>query len=214
MLETALTHRSHGVPNNERLEFIGDGVLNCAVADLLYRRFDHLPEGDLSRLRASLVRQEALYRIAMSLDLGPGLRLGDGELRSGGAARPSILADAVEALLGAVYLDGGYPAAQAMIGRLFSPLLDEIDLTKDIKDAKTRLQEALQGSKLPLPVYALEATAGEQHEQDFTVSCSVPRLGIATRACGPSRRVAEQRAAELAIVELERVGKQGRGGKR
>lgn len=214
LLATALTHRSYGTPNNERLEFVGDGVLNCAIADLLYRRFEHLPEGDLSRLRASLVRQEALHRIALSLDLGPGLRLGDGELKSGGASRPSILADAVEALLGAVYLDGGFAAAQAAIGRLYAPLIDEIDLTKDIKDAKTRLQEALQGSKLPLPVYALEAATGEQHVQDFTVSCSVPRLGIVTRACGPSRRVAEQRAAELAIAELAHTENRRRGGKR
>lgn len=214
MLQTALTHRSCGVPNNERLEFIGDAVLNCVVADLLYERFASLSEGDLSRLRANLVRQDTLYRIARQIDLGACLRLGDGEAKSGGATRPSILADALEAVFGAIYLDAGFLAARKSMARLYGPLIDEIDLTKDIKDAKTRLQEALQGSKLPLPVYALEATAGEQHEQDFTVSCSVPRLGIVTRASGPSRRVAEQRAAELAIVELERGGKQGRGGKR
>ena len=214
MLETALTHRSHGTPNNERLEFVGDSVLNCVIADLLYRRFDNLPEGDLSRLRANLVRQDSLHRIALTLDLGACLRLGEGELKSGGVSRPSILADAVEAILGAVYLDGGFQAVRYTISGLYEPLIGEIDLSKDIKDAKTRLQEALQGSRLPLPVYALEGTSGEQHVQDFMVTCSIPRLNIVTKANGSSRRIAEQRAAELALVEMAKLDPPRRGGRR
>lgn len=214
MLATALTHRSYGLPNNERLEFVGDGVLNCAVADLLYRRFDGLPEGDLSRLRANLVRQDTLHRIAISLSLGDYLLLGDGELKSGGASRPSILADAVEALLGAIFLDSGFAAAQAAIARLFGPLIDAIDLSRDIKDAKTRLQECLQGSRLPLPIYSLEGTSGEQHVQDFSVSCNIPKLGILTLGRGSSRRIAEQRAAEQALTELAEQESRCRGGKR
>jgi ribonuclease-3 len=214
LLETALTHRSYGVPNNERLEFVGDGVLNCVIAELLFRRFDNLPEGDLSRLRANLVRQDTLHRIALELDLGLSLHLGDGELKSGGVSRPSILADAVEAIFGAIYIDGGFQDARAVIERLYAPLIESIDLSRDIKDAKTRLQEALQGVKLPLPVYTLEGAAGELHAQDFSVSCSIPKLGIITRAQGSTRRVAEQRAAELALVEWARHDTSRRGGKR
>lgn len=213
MLDTALTHRSYGTPNNERLEFIGDGVLNCAVADLLYRRFPDLPEGDLSRLRANLVRQETLYQIAFELDLGRLLHLGDGEMKSGGASRPSILADALEAVFGGIYLDAGFPSALETIAGLFAPLIDRIDLSRDMKDAKTRLQELLQARKLPLPVYRLDGTAGEQHAQDFTVSCSIPKLDILTRSTGPNRRVAEQRAAELALEDMASRDRSRRGGK-
>ena len=206
MLETAVTHRSFGTPNNERLEFVGDGVLNCVIADILFRRFEQLPEGDLSRLRANLVRQETLVRIATEVDLGALLRLGEGEVRSGGRSRPSILADALEAVLGAVYLDGGYLAAQSVVGRLFGSSIEGIDPSREIKDPKTRLQEYLQGRKLALPVYTIEKAAGEQHVQEFFVSCSVPRLGIMTRASGSSRRIAEQRAAQEACELIEASG--------
>jgi ribonuclease-3 len=195
------------------MEFVGDGVLNCVTADLLFRRFDQLSEGELSRLRANLVRQETLARVATAVDLGAYLRLGEGELRSGGRSRPSILADALEAVLGAVYLDGGYVAAQAVVGRLFGASIDGIDLSREIKDPKTRLQEHLQARKLPLPVYVVENATGEQHVQEFFVSCSIPRLGIITRASGSSRRIAEQRAAEDACKLVEAKGNP-QGGRR
>jgi ribonuclease III len=214
LLETALTHRSFGLPNNERLEFLGDGILNCAIADILYRKFCDLPEGDLSRLRANLVRQETLHQVALSLHLGQQLRLGEGELKSGGVSRPSILADAVEALLGAVYLDRGFDSALALVARLFGPMIDQLDPSKDIKDAKTRLQESLQAAKIPLPTYTLEATVGEAHAQEFTVSCTVPKLDIMTRSNGSSRRIAEQRAAELALARMAETAQRTRGGRR
>ena len=151
LLRTALTHRSFGTPNNERLEFLGDGILDCVIAASLFHRFPTLPEGDLSRLRANMVRQDSLHRLALNLKLGDFLRLGEGELKSGGAQRPSILADALEALFGAIYLDAGFSAAQAVIERLYSPLLDELKPGQFQKDAKTRLQEWLQGRKKPLP---------------------------------------------------------------
>lgn len=205
---TALTHRSFGVPHNERLEFVGDGVLNCVVADLLFRRFPELAEGDLSRLRANLVRQETLHRIALDLELGHVLRLGDGEKKSGGSSRPSMLADAVEALIGAVYMDGGFDAAHAFVVRLFSPMIERIDLRAEIKDAKTRLQEFLQGRRFPLPEYAIVETRGEQHVQEFVVACAIPRLSIRTVASGGSRRIAEQQAARLALEALVDRGEQ------
>lgn len=206
LLRTALTHRSFGTPHNERLEFVGDGVLNCAVADLLYRRFVELPEGDLSRLRANLVRQDSLHQIALTLDLGAVLRLGDGEKKSGGNQRPSMLADAVEAIIGAVFVDRGFDAAYAVVAKLYEPLIDKIDLSRDIKDAKTRLQEVLQGRRLPLPEYAIVDTRGEQHVQEFVVSCTIQKLAIRTEASGNSRRIAEQRAAELALEALANRG--------
>jgi ribonuclease III len=214
LLEVALTHRSFGLPNNERLEFLGDGVLNCAIADMLYRKFGELPEGDLSRLRANLVRQETLYQVALSLELGGQLKLGEGELKSGGMSRPSILADAVEALLGAVYLDHGFDSTIALVARLYGPMIDNLDPEKEIKDAKTRLQEALQAQKMPLPAYMLEATTGEAHAQQFTISCSVPNLDIMTRSTGSSRRIAEQRAAELALEKMAEATQGTRGGRR
>jgi ribonuclease III len=203
LLRTAMTHRSFGSPHNERLEFLGDGVLNCAVAELLYRRFPDLNEGDLSRLRANLVRQDSLHQVAQTLNLGNYLQLGDGEQKSGGRSRPSILADAAEAIFGAVYLDGGYPAAADLIGRLYQELIDKIDLGCSAKDPKTRLQELLQGRRIEVPVYAVVQTTGEQHNQEFSVTCTIPRLSIVTQASGRSRRIAEQRAAELA---LDRIG--------
>lgn len=206
LLRTALTHRSFAATHNERLEFVGDGVLNCAVADLLFRRFPDLPEGDLSRLRAMLVRQETLHQIARGLELGGELQLGDGEKKSGGATRPSMLADAVEALIGAVYMDAGFDAARAVVVRHYAPLIERIDPKDDLKDPKTRLQEVLQGRRLPLPEYAVVATRGEQHVQEFVVSCAIPRLAIRTEASGGSRRAAEQGAARLALEALAQQG--------
>lgn len=203
LLQTALTHRSFGLPHNERLEFIGDGVLNCVIAIALFRRYPDLAEGDLSRLRANLVRQEALHRIALSLKLGGFLRLGEGELKSGGNQRPSILADTVEALIGAVYLDGGFEVAQSVIGRLYLPLFDELIPGQVEKDAKTRLQEWLQGRKKPLPRYQVIDASGAAHEQRFEVACEIENPALRTTGQGSSRRLAEQAAADNALKALE-----------
>lgn len=202
-LRTALTHRSFGTPNNERLEFLGDGVLDFVVADLLFQRFPDLPEGDLSRLRASLVRQETLHQLALGLRLGDALRLGEGELRSGGASRPSILADALEASFGAVYVDGGFAAAQAVISRLFLPLIEGLPSGTAQKDPKTRLQEWLQARRRPTPRYILQDTEGAAHARWFTVTCDIANPPLSTRGQGSSRRHAEQAAAEAALKELE-----------
>ena len=204
LLGTALTHRSVGTPHNERLEFLGDGVLNCVIADLLFDRFPELDEGALSRLRANLVRQETLVRVAANLNLGAHLRLGDGERKSGGHTRPSILADAVEAIVGAVYLDGGFDAAKKTVARLFAPLMADIDPTQTSKDAKTRLQEFLQGRRMPLPVYSLVSVRGEAHLQEFDVRCEVAKLGVFASGVGSSRKIAEQRAAEAVLEIIER----------
>lgn len=202
LLRQALTHRSHSSPHNERLEFLGDSVLNCTVATLLYQRFPNVKEGDLSRLRASLVRQETLAEIGEKLALGDVLRLGEGELKSGGFRRPSIIADALEALFGAIYLDAGFDAAQRVIGELYRLRLEEIDPTKAGKDAKTSLQEYLQARRLPVPIYTLKATHGDAHAQQFSVSCSIPSLQIETHGNGPSRRAAEQQAAQAVLDGL------------
>lgn len=203
LLRQALTHRSHGTFNNERLEFLGDGVLNCVVAHLLYQRFPKLPEGDLSRLRAHLVKEVTLSQIAQNLSLGDHLVLGEGELRSGGWRRPSLLADALEAVIGAVFLDAGFEAAQAAVARLYAPLLEHLDPKTVGKDPKTLLQEYLQGRKLALPEYVLLATEGEAHCQTFRVECRIPALGIHARGEGGSRRAAEQQAAEAAYQEAQ-----------
>lgn len=197
----ALTHRSYGTPHNERLEFLGDGVLNCAVASLLYERFPHLPEGHLSRLRANLVNQDSLSRLANQLDVGSYLLLGEGELKSGGFRRPSILADALEACFGAVFLDGGFDAAAEVIRTLYEPLVAELDPKAMGKDPKTLLQEFLQGRHLALPKYQVIEVRGEAHEQQFHVECLIPELAIRTQGEGPSRRSAEQLAARLAYDE-------------
>ena len=202
LLRSALTHRSHSADHNERLEFIGDAILNAVIARQLYERFPSLPEGDLSRLRANLVRQDALHKLALSIDLGADLRLGEGELKSGGAHRPSILADALEALFGAIWLDAGGDAAAAVIVRLYDKLIAAIDPGRPQKDAKTRLQEYLQGKRLPLPSYALVATDGEAHVQRFTVICDVESLKLRTEAVAGSRRAAEQLAAERALDRI------------
>ena len=198
LLRQALTHRSFGIPHNERLEFLGDGILNCVIAALLFERFTELPEGDLSRLRANLVNQHSLFEIAQEIGLGNHLLLGEGEVKSGGAQRPSMLADAVEALIGATFLDGGFAAAQAVVARLFDRRLREADPHSVGKDAKTLLQEFLQARHLALPQYSVIATAGEAHEQNFRVQCVIPELHIRTQGEGTSRRAAEQIAARRA----------------
>jgi ribonuclease-3 len=199
LLQQALTHRSHGVPHNERLEFLGDGLLNFVIARLLFQQFPALPEGDLSRLRAGLVNQHALSELAASLSLGDHLRLGEGELKSGGFRRPSILADAFEALIGAICLDGGFAAAEKVLTELYRPLLAAIDPgSSGNKDPKTRLQEYLQGRRLALPQYSIVSVIGEAHEQLFRVECAIAELSIRSRGEGPTRRAAEQEAAQNA----------------
>ena len=202
LLRTALTHRSFGTPNNERLEFLGDGILDFVIASLLYQRFPELPEGDLSRLRANLVRQDTLHQLAKSLELGQSLRLGEGELRSGGAERPSILADALEAILGAIYLDGGFEKAAGFIERLYCQEIASLKPGSPKKDPKTSLQEWLQGRKKALPQYELLETSGAAHEQRFTVACHIQNPTLRTVGQGSSRRIAEQAAAELALKAL------------
>lgn len=204
LLDQALTHRSYGAVNNERLEFLGDSVLNCSVAHALYDAFPDLPEGSLSRLRANLVRQETLAEIAAGLRLGDSLRLGEGELKSGGFRRPSILADALESLFGAVFLDAGFEAAQRVVRGLFDPLVAKIDPRASGKDPKTQLQEILQARRLPLPEYRLIATRGEAHDQSFVVECALSRPAVSTRGVGKSRRAAEQEAARAACAELQK----------
>ncbi|WP_234086824.1 ribonuclease III [Azonexus sp. R2A61] len=203
LLRTALTHRSFGQPNNERLEFLGDGILDCVIAAELYARFPELPEGDLSRLRANLVRQDALHGLALELDLGSQLRLGEGELRSGGGSRPSMLADALEAVFGAIYLDAGFETAYRVIQRLYQEKLGELKPGQFQKDPKTRLQEWLQGRKKPLPRYQLLETRGAAHEQSFEVACDIDNPRLRTLGTGSSRRIAEQNAAEQALKALE-----------
>ena len=198
LLRQALTHRSHSTPHNERLEFLGDGVLNCVIASLLYDRFPRLPEGDLSRLRASLVNQDTLSRLAVALDLGNELRLGEGELKSGGFRRPSILADALEALVGAIFLDGGFDRAADTIRTIYAPLLDALDPDRLGKDPKTLLQEYLQSKRLPLPQYNVVSVKGEAHDQQFQVECVIANLEIRAAGEGQSRRSAEQSAARRA----------------
>jgi len=204
LLDAALTHRSAGGPHNERLEFLGDAVLNCVVARLIFSEFAAADEGDLSRFRASLVSGEALAIIAAEISLGDYLRLGSGELKSGGFRRKSILADTLEALFGAIYLDGGFDAAARAIEHVFIPRLDRLPTAAELKDPKTRLQEALQAQGLPLPTYAVDSITGEAHNQQFEVSCSATSLGLRTQASGPSRRRAEQAAAQLLLNELIR----------
>jgi ribonuclease-3 len=204
LLLQALTHRSYGAQNNERLEFLGDGVLNCVVGLMLYQRFPDLPEGRLSRLRANLVNQDSLHAVALELDLGRYLRLGEGEMRSGGAQRPSILADALESLLGAAWLDAGFEAAQAMVERLLGPRVGAINPSAQGKDAKTRLQEWLQPRRHGLPIYTLLHTSGQAHAQTFHVECRIDPLELVTRGQGGSRKAAEQQAAAAALAILEK----------
>ena len=193
LLQQAVTHRSFSADHNERLEFLGDSVLNLAVANLLYVQLASLPEGDLSRVRANLVKQDTLHQLAKTLDLPAVMRLGEGEMRSGGQNRPSILADALEALIGAIYLDGGYVEAQKVVESLYLPILRQVDAATLGKDAKTLLQEFLQGHALPLPLYQVVATLGAAHNQVFEVECAVAKLSIAALGSGASRRAAVRR---------------------
>ena len=198
LLLRALTHRSYSTANNERLEFLGDSVVNCTVALELYHKFPQLSEGDLSRLRASLVSQPSLFAIARHFGFGDQLLLGEGELKSGGARRPSILADAVEAVIGAAFLDGGFDQARTLVRTLFAAALDTIDPSTTGRDPKTLLQEFLQGRRIALPNYAVIAIRGEAHEQRFEVECVIPELDIRSLGEGTSRRSAEQDAARRA----------------
>ena len=207
LLVRAITHRSFSADHNERLEFLGDSVLNLAVAALLYERLNALPEGDLSRVRANLVRQETLHELAVSLGLPDVIRLGEGEARSGGNRRPSILADALEALIGAVHLDAGYAAAEALVRRLFSDVQINPNMAATAKDPKTELQEWLQGRHMQLPVYRVAATLGAAHKQTFDVECEIPELGATERGIGASRRAGEQAAAAAALLALKAKSK-------
>jgi ribonuclease-3 len=203
LIARALTHRSFSAEHNERLEFLGDSVLNLAVAALLYRRLPDLPEGELSRVRANLVKQDTLHQLAVGLGLPGLLRLGEGEARSGGHKRPSILADALEAVIGAVYLDGGHAPAEALVQRLFSEVEIKPEMSAAAKDPKTELQELLQGRKMKVPVYRVVATVGAAHKQTFDVECEVAELGLAERGIGPSRRAGEQAAAAAMLLVLK-----------
>ncbi|MGC2164884.1 MAG: ribonuclease III [Gallionella sp.] len=202
LLQRALTHRSYAPDHNERLEFLGDSVLGCVIASHLYREYSELSEGELSRLRSNLVREETLAVLAHRLELGQHLRLGDGERKSAGFNRPSILADGMEALIGAIFLDGGFAAAETAVLKLFVPYLADVDVSTLGKDSKTLLQEYLQGKHLPLPSYSVIATHGESHAQIFVVECSIPTLEILVRGEGISRRNAEQQAARAAFLQI------------
>lgn len=202
LFSAALTHRSATGPNNERLEFLGDAVVNLVVAELLYRRFPRASEGDLSRLRARVVSREPLAEVAAHLKLGEVLQLGSGELKSGGFRRQSILADALEAVCGALFLDGGLPVAEQAIARLLTPRIAALPDPTTLKDAKTRLQEYLQARSLTLPHYRVERVEGEPHAQTFRVSCEVESLGRCVHGGGSSRRRAEQEAAERMLREI------------
>jgi ribonuclease-3 len=203
LLQQALTHRSHSSVHNERLEFLGDSILNCVVASLLFDRYAKIDEGDLSRLRANLVKQQSLYEIAQRLELSQFLRLGEGELKSGGFRRPSILADTLEALFGAIFLDAGFNAARDVIRSLYIPILDTVDPKTLGKDAKTLLQEYLQGKKIALPQYNVVATHGAAHNQEFEIECLVPKLDIQVFGTGGSRRAGEQAAAKRALEAVQ-----------
>jgi len=200
LLARALTHRSHGATHNERLEFVGDAVLNCVVAVALYERFPAIPEGELSRVRASLVNRDTLARLARGLGLGAEISLGEGEVRSGGDDRPSILADALEAVFGAVFVDAGFEAARAVIERVYAGEFVGLDPAVLGKDAKTRLQEWLQARRLAVPEYAIAGISGEAHAQTFTIECRVPALAIVATGTGTNRRAAEQDAAAQAFA--------------
>lgn len=202
LLQRALTHRSYSQAHNERLEFLGDSVLNCVIAAHLYDTYSDMPEGAMSRLRANLVNQQTLFKLAQEIELGACLRLGEGERKSAGARRPSMLADALEAVFGAIYLDGGFEAARKAILALYVPLIARAGSQPLDKDAKTLLQEYLQGKKLPLPQYSVAGVQGEAHAQLFQVECRIPALHIITHGEGSSRRAAEQAAADKAYRKI------------
>jgi ribonuclease III len=203
LLQRALTHRSFGSDHNERLEFLGDAVLSLAISALLFERFGASDEGDLTRVRAHLVREDSLHRAALQLGLPDVIRMSEGEARGGGAQRPSILADALEAIIGASFVDAGFEAAAALVKRLFGELIDSSEAGSWTKDAKTELQEWLQGRRLPVPTYRIEATRGQAHAQTFDVVCEVPALGLTESGEGRSRRQAEQEAAQRMLATLK-----------
>ncbi|MBB3195138.1 ribonuclease III [Roseateles terrae] len=211
LLQRALTHRSFGQQHNERLEFLGDAVLNLAVSALLYERFAGSDEGDLTRIRAHLVREDSLHKLALQLQMPATLRMSEGEARGGGGQRPSILADALEAVIGAAFLDGGYQAANDIVRRLLGDLIAGSGIDQWAKDAKTALQEWLQARKLPVPIYRIVETRGQAHAQTFTVECQVPALSLARTGDGRSRRMAEQEAARQLLDELLAGDKPGTG---
>ena len=202
LLLRALTHRSYSPEHNERLEFLGDSILGCVISKHLYGSFPHLSEGELSRLRSNLVKEETLVILARQLGLGNNLRLGEGERKSAGFRRPSILADTFEAIIGAVFIDGGFAAAERVVLDRFVPYLAKVNLNTLGKDAKTMLQEYLQGRHIPLPIYTVVATRGAAHAQSFKVECEIPTLGITAQGEGSSRRNAEQLAAQAAFQLL------------
>jgi ribonuclease-3 len=202
LLELALTHRSFQGKNNERLEFLGDSILNFIIAEALFKKFNLLPEGDLSRLRSQLVKSATLSEIGILLKLGDYLILGEGELKSSGWRRPSILADSVEAIIGAVFIDGGISAASNLILGWFKDRIDSINPDNIQKDSKSVLQELLQAKKIPLPDYDIVSIEGEAHCQYFKVSCSIPKLGLSIEGAGSSRKIAEQAAAEDMVEQL------------
>ena len=212
LLRQALTHRSFGTPHNERMEFVGDAVLNCVVAALLFERFPAIPEGDLSRVRASLVNRDTLARLAQGLSLGTEISLGEGELRSGGGERPSILADTLEAVFGAVFVDAGFDAARAIVERVYAAEFVDLDPAALGKDPKTRLQEWLQARRLAVPEYAVTGVGGEAHAQTFTIECRVVALGIVATGTGTNRRAAEQDAAAAAFARAVAASGGARGG--
>ncbi len=203
LLQQALTHRSFSADHNERVEFLGDSVLNLAVAGLLYERLSELPEGDLSRVRANLVKQDTLHQLAVQLGLPALLRLGEGEAKSGGHKRPSILADALEAVIGAVYLDAGFAVADQLVRRLFSDVEINPQMQAIGKDPKTELQEWLQGRKMNLPIYRVVGTLGAAHKQTFDVECEISEYGRAERGIGGSRRAGEQAAAAAMLAYVK-----------
>jgi ribonuclease-3 len=209
LLTRALTHRSFGADHNERLEFLGDAVLSLVISGLLFERFAGSDEGDLTRVRAHLVREESLHRVALQLALPDVLRLGEGEARGGGAQRASILADALEALIGATFLDGGFDAARTVVDGLFGEIIATTDVANWSKDAKTELQEWLQARRLPVPTYRIAATRGQAHAQTFEVECAVPALNLIEQGVGRSRRVAEQEAARRMLDALKHSDKPG-----
>jgi len=205
LLQRALIHRSYAPEHNERLEFLGDSVLGCIVAKYLYDAYPQLSEGELSRLRSNLVKEETLAILAQQLELGSYLKLGEGERKTGGSRRPSILADAMEALFGAIFMDSGFVDAEKAVLNLLVPYLAQVDVQTLGKDAKTLLQEYLQGKRIPLPTYSIVTTQGQAHEQSFEVECAIPSLKISTRGAGSSRRNAEQQAAQAAYQQLSNI---------
>lgn len=204
LLVQALTHRSFSADHNERLEYLGDSVLNLAVSSMLFQRLQDLPEGDLSRVRANLVKQDTLHQLALGLDMSGALRLGEGEARSGGFKRPSILADALEALIGAVYLDAGYERAQALVQRLYAGIDIQPQMQAAAKDPKTELQEWLQGRRMKLPQYQVVDILGAAHKQTFEVMCEIVELGLSQRGIGATRRAGEQAAAAAVLQALKK----------